>query len=207
MRDFDDEKIREQAAMYALGMLSQSEAQAFESCLSGNQKGYADELASFDAVVAELGLSALELTPPERARKQLLVTVASEAETTEIPVIENLASPAPEYHSVRLDEGKWKRLAEGVFVKTLFIDREKDLVTSLVKLEPGARFPRHRHPGIEESVVILGDCHVNGEAFMPGDYRRADAGTTDGEITTINGTTYLVVASRKVEILEAGWAS
>lgn len=207
MRDFDNEKISEQAAMYALGMLSQSEAQAFERCLSENQQGYAEELAAFDAVVASLALGAPEQTPPERTRKQLLFTVASEAETTEIPVVEKSQPPTPQLHTLRLGEGKWNRLAEGVFIKTLFIDREKDLVTSLVKLEPGARFPRHRHPGIEESVVILGDCLVNGEAFMPGDYRRADAGTTDGEITTINGTTYLVIASRNVEILEADWAS
>ncbi|MGH9853241.1 MAG: cupin domain-containing protein, partial [Blastocatellia bacterium] len=108
----------------------------------------------------------------------------------------------PQLHNIRLEQGKWKRLAEGVFVKTLFVDQEKDEVTSLVKLEPGARFPSHRHTGIEESIVIMGDCHVNGEALAPGDYRRASAGTTDSEITTVNGTTYLVIAPRKMEILE-----
>lgn len=207
MLDFDNEKITEQAALYALGMLSQSEANAFERCLSDKREGYAEEFAAFDAVVAALALAAPEQTPSELTRKRLLGAVASEAETAEIPVVQKSQLSTPQFHSLRLDEGKWNRLAEGVFVKTLFIDREKDLVTSLVKLEPGARFPRHRHPGIEESVVILGDCHVNGDVLTPGDYRRADAGTTDGEITTINGTTYLVIASRKVEILEADWAS
>jgi anti-sigma factor ChrR (cupin superfamily) len=208
MRDFDHEKITEQAAMYALGMLSQSESQAFDRCLSENREGCSEELAAFEAVVAELGLSAPERTPPERTRKQLLVTIASEAETTEIPVVRPPQLAAPEYHNIRFDEGKWKRLTEGVSVKTLFVDEEKNLITSLVKLEPGARFPSHRHMGIEESVVILGDCHVNGQTLGPGDYRRALAGTTDSEVTTVNGTTYLVISARRnLEILEPDWAS
>jgi anti-sigma factor ChrR (cupin superfamily) len=208
MRDFDHEKITEQAAMYAIGMLSQSEAQAFERCLSENHEGYAEELAAFDAVVAELGLSAPEQTAPELIRKQLLVTIASEAETTEIPVVHPPQLAAPEYHNIRFDEGKWKRLAEGVFVKTLFVDQEKNLVTSLVKIEPGARFPSHRHTGVEESVVILGDCHVNGQTLGPGDYRRAMAGTIDSDVTTVNGITYLVISPRRnLEILDPAWPS
>lgn len=207
MRNSIDERISEQAALYALGMLSQTEAQNFARCLSEQQEGYAEELAAFAAVVAELGLSAPEQAPPGRVRNQLLFAVASEAVTTEMPPVRSTPLPAPQLHSVKFDEGKWKKLAAGVFVKTLFVNQENETITSLVKLEPGARFPRHRHPGIEESVVILGDCHVNGDVLTPGDYRRADAGTTDGEITTINGTTYLVIASRKVEILEADWAS
>lgn len=206
MRDFDHEKITEQAAMYALGMLSQSESQAFDRGVSENREGYAEELAAFETVVAELGLGAPEQTPPDRTRKQLLFTIASEAETTEIPVVQNPQLQKQPY-CIRLNEGKWDRLAAGVFVKTLFVDRKKDLVTSLVKLEPGARFPSHRHTGVEESVVILGDCYVNGLTLGPGDYRRALAGTIDSDITTVNGTTYLVIGPRKVEILQSGWAS
>jgi len=207
MRPVVDEKITEQAAMYALGMLNQSEARAFERCLNDGQEGCVEDLASFDAVVTALAFSAPERTPPESLRTRLLMTIASEAETAEIPVVQNSQLPAPQFHNVRLEQGKWKRLADGVFVKTLFVDQEKDEVTSLVKLEPGARFPSHRHTGIEESIVILGDCHVNGEALAPGDYRRASAGTTDSEITTVNGTTYLVIGPRKMEILESGWTS
>ena len=207
MRDFDDQRITEQAAMYALGMLSQSEARAFDRNLAEGVKGYAEELASFEAVAGELAMSAPERTPSPLTRKRLLVTVASEAETAEIPVVRNAQPYAPPSHNVRLDEGKWKRLAEGVFVKILFVDHEKDSITSLIKLEPGAQFPTHRHTGIEESIVILGDCQVNGETLMPGDYRRALAGTTDSEVTTVTGTTYLVIAPRKVEILDPDWAS
>ncbi|MGH9936928.1 MAG: cupin domain-containing protein [Blastocatellia bacterium] len=202
MRPVVDEKITEQAAMYALGMLNQSEARAFEHCLNDGHEDYIEEFAAFDAVVTALAFSAPERTPPEPIRKRLLMTIASEAETAEIPVVQNSQLPTPQFHNVRLEQGKWKRLADGVFIKTLFVDQEKDEVTSLVKLEPGARFPSHRHTGIEESIVIMGDCHVNGEALAPGDYRRASAGTTDSEITTVNGTTYLVIAPRKMEILE-----
>lgn len=206
MRHFDHEKIAEQAAMYALGILSQQEAQAFERCLSEGCESCAEELAAFEAVVAELGLSAPEQKPPERTRGQLLFTIASQAETAQIPVVQKSELQMASHH-LRLNEGKWNRLAEGVYVKTLFVDREKDLITSLVRLEPGARFPSHRHTGTEESVVILGDCHVNGLTLGPGDYRRAMVGTIDSEITTANGTTYLVIAPRKIDILDPAWPS
>jgi anti-sigma factor ChrR (cupin superfamily) len=204
VRNFVDEKITEQAAMYALGCLSQSEARAFERRLAEGEGGYAEESAVFDAVVTSLALGASERPPSAEMRERLLARVAIEAsQKGRYEAEKPPASLPPQFHRVRLAEGKWDQMAEGVFVKTLFVDQNKDTVTSLVRLAPGARLPRHRHLGIEESVVIEGDCRVNGEVLMPGDYRCAMAGTTDGETTTKHGTTFLMIAPREVEILEA----
>ncbi len=206
MRNLVDERITEQAAMYALGMLSQSEARAFERCLAEGEGGYAEESAVFDAVVTSLGLSASEQLPSADMRERLLARVAGEASQKERNEAgERPASAPPEFHNVRLDEGKWDQAAEGVFVKTLFVDQIRGTVTSLVKLEPGARLPRHRHLGIEESIVVEGDCRVNGEVLTPGDYRCAMAGSTDSEVTTEHGTTFLMITPREVEILEPQW--
>jgi anti-sigma factor ChrR (cupin superfamily) len=204
VRNFVDEKITEPAAMYALGCLSQSEARAFERRLAEGWDGYAEESAVFDAVVTSLALSAPEQTPSADVRERLLARAAGEAsQKGRYEVEKQPASLPPQLRCVRLAEGKWDQAAEGVFVKTLFVDQNRGTVTSLVRLEPGARLPRHRHLGIEESVVIEGDCRVNGEVLMPGDYRCAMAGTTDGETTTKHGTTFLMIAPREVENLEA----
>lgn len=72
MRSAVDEKIAEQAAMFALGILSQSEACLLEHCLNDRQEIYAEELAAFDAVVTALALSAPERIPPAETRKRLL---------------------------------------------------------------------------------------------------------------------------------------
>ncbi len=198
MRDIVDEKITEQAAMYALGMLSQSEARAFEHSLNEGQEDYAGELAAFDAVVAALAFGAPERRPPEMSRNRLLITITSEAETTEIPVVRN-----PQFHNVRLEDGEWVQFAEGVSIKKLYVDHNSEAVTSLVKLDPGARLPRRRQAGIEENVVIEGDCRVNGEILKPGDYRRGAAGTIDGEVTTEHGTIFLMISRRDAELSES----
>jgi anti-sigma-K factor RskA len=77
IRSAVDEKIAEQAAMYALGILSQSEACLLEYCLNDGRQNYAEELAAFDAVVTALALSAPEKTPPAEARKRLLDRIAN----------------------------------------------------------------------------------------------------------------------------------
>src|SRR5262249_27811369 len=87
MRNFVDEKITESAAMYALGILSQTESRAFERCLNTDVEDYSDELAAFAAVVAALAFNAPERTPPELTRKRLLFAVANEAESVASPAI------------------------------------------------------------------------------------------------------------------------
>lgn len=203
MRNFIDEKITEQAAMYALGMLSQSEARAFEESLKAGPNDRARELAAFDAVVMALALGAPEQAPPKSARNRLLLTIAGEAETAEIPVVQPSPGVNPDFLNIKKDEGQWDQIAEGVFVKTLFVNSTMGSVTSLVKLSPGSRLPRHRHSGIEESIVIEGDCCVNGEILRSGDYRRALEGSIDSEVTTEHGTIFLLMTTRDVEILES----
>ncbi|MGH9853311.1 MAG: cupin domain-containing protein [Blastocatellia bacterium] len=201
-RNFIDESIIEQAAMYALGMLSQSEARAFDCGLDENREGYAEELAAFNAVTAALAFGAPEQTPPARARERLLARVAAETGPKAQRKVETQSAAPPQFRNVRLNEGRWDQVGKGAFVKILFVDQHKGAVTSLIKLEPGARLPRHRHLGIEESIVIEGDCRVNGEILMPGDYRCALAGTIDSEVTTVNGTTFMMIAPQEVEIME-----
>lgn len=75
----DDERITEQAAMCALGMLNQSEARAFNRRLAEGVEGYAEELRAFDAVVAEMALRVEELTPPGGLRERLLARISDEA--------------------------------------------------------------------------------------------------------------------------------
>jgi anti-sigma factor ChrR (cupin superfamily) len=201
-RNFIDETITEQAAMHALGMLGQSEAHAFDRGLDEDREGYAAELAAFETVVAALAFSAPEQAPSANVRERLLARVAAETSHKVQGKIET-QSASPQFRSVRLNEGRWKQVGEGAFIKTLFVDQHKGSVTSLVKIEPGGRLPGHRHLGIEESIIIEGDCRVNGEVLLPGDYRRAMAGTTDSELTTERGTLFVLIATREVEFLEA----
>ncbi len=44
----------------------------------------------------------------------------------------------------------------GVACKVLYRDQTGEAFTALFKFEPGARLPRHRHAGIEQSYVLSG---------------------------------------------------
>jgi anti-sigma factor ChrR (cupin superfamily) len=58
---------------------------------------------------------------------------------------------------VRIDELPWERTRfPGVEAKTLLLDKERGLVTVLLRMAPGARLPDHEHVQIEQTYVLEG---------------------------------------------------
>lgn len=194
-------KMEEQAALYSLGMLSQTEARAFDREIADGNEEAAESLRAFDSLVADLAFSAPEAAPPSSLRERLLANLKPPGAGEEARRRE-LSSLASQFLSIRADEGHWIEMGDGVSVKTLYIDAARDSVTTLVRLAPGGRLPRHGHRGPEESFILEGDCRVNGAIFHPGDYRCAPAGSVDTEVTTVHGTTFLMVSPREIEILD-----
>lgn len=205
-------QLEERAALYSLGMLSQTEARAFDREIAGGDAAAAATQRGFDRLTAELALGAPEAAPTPGLRARLLERIGGETPSNPSNLEagshrkQALPSPASQFLHIRADEGDWRQIGQGAQIKTLFVDRARDTVTSLVRLAPGGRLPRHRHHGAEESIVLEGDCRVNGHVLLPGDYRRAPDGTVDSEITTEHGTLFLMVASREIEVLEPGWS-
>src|SRR5215471_6162009 len=72
------DEIREQAALYALGALSQIEARAFENHLADGCEVCQAEVSGFDGVVGELGLAAPPASPSAHLRDQLMARIAKE---------------------------------------------------------------------------------------------------------------------------------
>jgi len=79
------DEIREKAALYALGALSQIEARAFENHLDEGCEVCRAELAGFDGVVGVLGLAAPTSNPPAELRSRLMATIASEPRAAALP--------------------------------------------------------------------------------------------------------------------------
>src|SRR5262249_3485891 len=72
------DEIKEQAALYALGALSQIEARAFESHLADGCDICRAEVAGFEGVVGVLGLGAPPARPPAQLREMLTARIAKE---------------------------------------------------------------------------------------------------------------------------------
>jgi anti-sigma factor ChrR (cupin superfamily) len=65
----------------------------------------------------------------------------------------------------------------GVEAKTLLVDRETGVVTSLMKFAPGARLPDHEHVLIEQTYVLEGSLVCGEGECRAGDFVWRPAGS------------------------------
>ena len=95
----------------------------------------------------------------------------------------------------RWAEPEWKEAAPGILVKVLATDTDNNRVSMLVRLEPGTEYPPHTHAGLEELHLLDGELIVDDRKLYPGDYSRAEAGTTDRRVWSETGCTCVLVTS------------
>ena len=107
-------------------------------------------------------------------------------ETGEEPVV-----PPPQ----RWVEPEWEEAAPGISVKLLATDTEKDRVSMLVRLAPGAAYPPHRHGDVEELYLLDGELMIDEKKLYPGDYNRAEAGSADQRVWSETGCTCVLITS------------
>jgi anti-sigma-K factor RskA len=82
------DEIRDKAALYALGALSQIEARAFENHLEEGCEVCRAELAAFEGVVGVLGFGAPPANPPADLRNRLMANIAKEPRAGALPQID-----------------------------------------------------------------------------------------------------------------------
>ena len=183
----------EQISLYALGALEANERAAFEAHLADGCLPCAAELRSFDSVIAALG-DVAEVTPPPTVRHRLVGFLKDE----QAKAASRTSPPAAvaEILKIRSSQGDWKQLGPGLFRKVLFVDTERGTVTSLLKLEAGARIPEHPHGGIEECILLEGDVHSDTESFSSGDYMCAPAGSIHPMLYSQNGALMFIVSAQ-----------
>jgi quercetin dioxygenase-like cupin family protein len=72
---------------------------------------------------------------------------------------------------VKPSEMDWKPTRfEKVSIKVLYEDPERGEMTCLLKLEPGAYIPFHKHPEIEQTLVLEGSVEDHDGMATAGDY-------------------------------------
>jgi len=101
----------------------------------------------------------------------------------------------------RWPEPEWKVAGPGISCKLLAIDTEKNRVSMLVRLAPGAEYPPHRHADIEELHLLHGELITNNRKLYPGDYRRAEAGSVDRRVWSETGCTCVQFTSARDTLL------
>jgi anti-sigma factor ChrR (cupin superfamily) len=72
---------------------------------------------------------------------------------------------------IRPSQMEWRPTRfEKVSIKVLYEDAERGEMTCLLKLEPGAHIPFHKHPEIEQSLVLEGSVEDHDGIATAGDY-------------------------------------
>lgn len=185
-----DPDCTDQVFLYALQALTPNELPAVESHIAGCQECQA-ELETLRPVIGSFaGWPTNVLRPSQSLWERLAHRIAGE--TGQAPLLQ--PPPPPQ-------EPQWQEAAPGISVKLLATHTEKNLVTMLVRLEPGTDYPAHCHAGTEELHLLDGELMVDDRKLYPGDYIHAVAGTVDHRVWSETGCTCVLITSAKDEIL------
>jgi anti-sigma factor ChrR (cupin superfamily) len=174
----------ELACAYALKVLPASEVAAVEAHIAvcpdcqrelENLRPVVDRLVCWPTDV---------LRPTTSLQERLALRIA--AETGKRPI------PLPD---LQWSEPEWEQVAPGIECKVLAADSERDRVSMLVRLAPGASYPAHTHAGVEELHLLDGELWINERKLVPGDYNYGAPGAEDHRVWSETGCTCVLVTS------------
>ena len=94
-------------------------------------------------------------------------------------------------------EPAWQEAAPGLTYKILAADEMRDRVSLMVRLAPGVAYPPHRHGGVEELHLLVGELWIDDRKLLPGDYNRAEPGTGDKRVWSQTGCTCVLITSTR----------
>jgi len=124
------------------------------------------------------------VAPPPSLRDRLMTRVA------DYETLKPIADVRP-YDTSWVSAG-----APGVDIKTLFRDKSTGRTTMLVRMQPGARLPSHRHHDDEQCLVVRGDVRWRDIVYEEGDFVVMGRESDHPEIHSVNGNLLLIIAGR-----------
>lgn len=191
-------------AFYALGLLEQDEHSKWTEHLNAGCMECEIHLVELREAAACVGFGARQVEPPATLRDRVLAVAENRAETS--PGIQVWKQWMPiafeSAHVVRSEQGEWKDVQPGIAVKQLYVDRERDSVTMLIRMSPGTSYGRHLHAGAEQCFVLEGDLSEGQLVVTAGDYQCLPAGSTHGVQKTHSGCLLLIVSSLHDQLLD-----
>jgi len=111
------------------------------------------------------------------------------------------AAGSPPSQNINPAEIAWTEAIPGVMQKPLWQDKETKRRASLVRFEPGAQLPRHKHLGNELIFVIEGSNADESGEVLAGNLNYRPDGCTH-TVTTKNGATIFALVTGGVEMMK-----
>lgn len=182
----DHENWLELADIYAAGALDGEELAQFETHLAAGCAECQARIRDARESLAEISHSLKPVLPAPAIKERILNQIDSQSSGLVF---------------IHADEGSWIEPEPGIFAKILNMDMERQRVTALVRLTPGARYAAHRHVGTEEVLVLEGSCYCGGRLLRKGDYHRAEVGSIHLDMCSDEGSLMLVTAPLQSDTL------
>jgi predicted ChrR family anti-sigma factor len=178
---------------YAFDLLDADESQAMAEHLR-QCAACAAELNSLRETAADLPYALPDVNPHPRVRERVLRGLNGHRRPP-------LEQPLPGVFVMRQSQQKWRKTPyEGVEYKILYVDTETRNVTSLLKLQPGAAYPAHRHAGVEQCLVLEGSVRIGQIILESGDFEYANAGTDHAVVQSDSGCVLMLIANQSDEV-------
>lgn len=187
----------------ALGELPEEAAAAAEAHLGTCPRCQAEDRAVTEAIHAQ-PLSLPRVAPPPALRARLLAAVDAAP-----PLLQRLArlfdialTEAQRIYDAIRDPAAWVAPLPGVRLMHLTGGpATAGADCGLVHIAAGERFPRHRHRGLETTLVLRGSYRDGDAVVSEGQEVRCEAGT-EHDMVALGDLLYAVTVVRGVEILE-----
>jgi anti-sigma factor ChrR (cupin superfamily) len=180
---------RDLVASYALAALERSENELMKAHLPTCPECQQEYHALSSVTDTLSGWRAQTLPPLASSWKRLAERISTQPQKQ--AVVPALTQPPPQDWA----EPRWKEVAPGISCKLLSNDTESDRVSMLVRLAPNTAYPPHRHAGVEELYLLEGELWIENQKLQPGDYNRAEAGTSDQRVWSETGCMCLLITS------------
>ncbi len=187
----DKDKFTELISQSVLGALSESEKKELEGILKNADEEMIKQYRNLFLTSLHLPLTVEMHEPSHRVKESVLEKIRSMQK-------ENIkdGKNASQFTFLMSQEGKWvKHPVEGVYVKLLSADTQRNYGVMLYDVEAGIYFPPHHHSGPEECYVLEGDLQVGERILTAGDFHHADADSDHGMLYTKNGCRLLIIAA------------
>jgi quercetin dioxygenase-like cupin family protein len=103
-------------------------------------------------------------------------------------LLERVADADLSHLTIDAAAGAWQPFLDGVEIKVLH--EAQGILSYLLRLQPGASLPPHRHPVDEECIVVEGRLQIGSTVDIgPGSYHRAHQGALHATVSTRDGAT------------------
>lgn len=101
----------------------------------------------------------------------------------------------------RSSEREWAPSGIPGIERSLFRNNDAGGRASVIRLEAGSRFPRHRHQGTEEVLVLAGSVRISEQDLLAGDYLFTEAGE-EHDVLALTDAILFVSSQKGTPIVE-----